>query len=657
MRAEVISHPRRMSAGKWALPIGILLLGAWIRFMQLDVAHFQRDQAMLIQHAWNLARQGVFPSHFHALSAGYSNFPLALYLDALPLFFVDSVYAVLSFHIGLNLAAAALCWWFSERYWGPRVAALATLLFVCTPWAILYSRRIWTNSLMPPFVMLWVIATCLAIHERRWRWLVLSWAAAWWLLQLHAGGIIFLFIILLLSLGYRQWRTTLYAVLGSVLGVLPVMPWLYAHVFGPAVLYLERMPYAGGGGIRYHTGPLVEFLTASQLANFFRGANWESLKAQLAPLQAAGAFWIQAYGGAALWILWQAMRRRDRIPERILALWLLMPLLFGLVSRRSYTNVYYLPLLPAPMLVLSIGIEQIRQRKRLLAHLITVTLCGLCALNLRSVLVSYQFVAAGLKEEDGRIWADGGGTPLGAQLAIASESRERIANGQMADILILLRPVLLVEHEMIAFAMPFHLRDVPQRLLDISAAHRVYPAVPTGLLWDENQVELPASYAGRVEQIATRAPYQLHRLPAGSAPLPHTPFDEQPEYANGLRLLGFDELRCAGAWRLHWTPGPADEEGDPVHFFVHLLDADGGGLAQSDLRAYDARDWRPGDHIVTEFDLGLELADLPIATIRVGLYRFSEGTQSNVGGIYALDEQGRPWEYAVDIPHEGKCSP
>ena len=656
MRAEVISHLRWTRIMKWALPLGILLLGAWIRFTHLQEAHFQIDQAKLIQHSWNLARNGIFTSHFYALSAGYSNFPLALYLDAIPLFFVDSVYAVLAFHIGMNLVAAALCWWFSERYWGLRVAALATFLFVCLPWAILYSRRIWTNSLMPPFVMLWVIAICLAFHERRWRWLVLSWAAAWLLLQLHAGGIIFLFINLLLLLGYRQWKQGFYTVFGSILGVLPALPWLYAHVFGPAVWYLERMPYAGGGGIRYHRGPLIEFLTAGHLANFFRGANWEFLKEQLAPLQTASTFWMLAYGGAALWILWRAVRRKDRILERIVALWLFTPLLFGFVSHRSYTNVYYLPLLPAPMIVLSIGIEQIHNHKRWLAHWIIIALCGLCVLNLRSVRATYQFISEGLKNEDANIWADGGGTPLGAQLAIASEAQERVRNGQISDILLLIRPVLLVEHDMMAFAFPFHLRDVPQRLLDISAAHRVYPAVATALLWDENGSELPDSYMGRVEEISTQAPYRLYLLPAGSAPVPRYPFGEHPEYANGLRLLGFDALRCAGDWRLHWTPGPTEEGGHPVHFFVHLLDADGVGLAQIDLRAYDSRYWRMGDHIVTEFDFGQELAELPIETIRVGLYRFSEGTQSDVGGIYALDEEGRPWEYAVDIPFEGNCS-
>ena len=655
MPAEGRASLRKVRIEKWAVPCGILLLAAWIRFSHLEAAHFQIDQAKLIQHAWNLAKSGVFPSHFYALSAGYSNFPLAVHLDALPLLLMDSVYAVIAFHIGMNLLAIGLCWWLAERYWGRNVATLAALILACSPWAILYSRRIWTNSLMPPFVMLWMIACCLAFAERRRRWLILAWASGWWLLQLHAGGVIFLFMTLVWMFVHGRKQDWRYCLAGSAIGILPALPWLYAHAFGPAVLYLERMPYAGGGGIRYHSGPLIEFLTARNLANFFRGGGWERLQEQLSLLQAVEPLWLLAYGGAALWILRVALRGKDRIPERILALWLFAPLLFGFVTNRSYTNVYYLPLLPAPMLAIGIVLAEILKRKRWVAHLMILTLCALCVLNLRSVLVAYEFVRSGLQRGDPQIWADGGGTPLGAQLAMADEVKSWVEAGAVSDVLVLLRPVLLVEHELMAFAFPFHLRQAAHRLLDVSAPHVVYPAEATALLLDENNSALPHAYEGRAEWGATHAPYQLYDLPGGSAPSPHFPLTEQPGYANGLRLLGYDELGCAGHWRLHWTPGLPEGEGDAVHFFVHLLDGEGGALAQRDMRAYDPGHWRAGDHIVTTVDFEQELTGLPIETIRVGLYRFSEGSQTITEGIYALDEQGRPWQYAVDIPFVGEC--
>ena len=106
---------------------------------------------------------------------------------------------------------------------------------------------------------------------------------------------------------------------------------------------------------------------------------------------------------------------------------------------------------------------------------------------------------------------------------------------------------------------------------------------------------------------------------------------------------------------MHWTPGPAIEDGDPVHFFVHLLDAEGAKLAQRDLRAFDVRDWRDGDHIVTKIIFGQELRGLPIETIRVGLYYFSVEENTYKEGIAALDGSGQPTNYAIDTPHVGEC--
>ena len=93
-----------------------------------------------------------------------------------------------------------------------------------------------------------------------------------------------------------------------------------------------------------------------------------------------------------------------------------------------------------------------------------------------------------------------------------------------------------------------------------------------------------------------------------------------------------------------------------MHFFVHLLDADEEILLQRDLRVYDVRDWREGDQFVTNFEFGQELPGLPIETIRVGLYHYSYEKNSNGSGISALDEQGQPTEYAIDIPFGGACA-
>ena len=163
-------------------------------------------------------------------------------------------------------------------------------------------------------------------------------------------------------------------------------------------------------------------------------------------------------------------------------------------------------------------------------------------------------------------------------------------------------------------------------------------------------------YGSLWQEHARLGPYCLYLLPGGAGPAPQTLLPERPAYDNGLRLLGYDAPSCDGNWQLHWTPGSPGKEGKSAHFFVHLLDSAGEGLAQRDLRTYDVRDWRAGDHIVTRFDFGQKLLGFPIETIRAGLYYYSDDTESFQESIYALDELDRPWQYAVDIPYEGSCS-
>ena len=87
----------------------ILALAAGLRLSQVDIAHFQIDQARVAQLAWDLARDGVHPSHFFALSAGYSNFPVSIYIYAPAFLLHTHIHALLIWNIALNLTALALC--------------------------------------------------------------------------------------------------------------------------------------------------------------------------------------------------------------------------------------------------------------------------------------------------------------------------------------------------------------------------------------------------------------------------------------------------------------------------------------------------------------------------------------------------------------------
>ena len=88
----------------------------------------------------------------------------------------------------LNVIAVGLTWGLARRYYGPVAAITAGILYAASPWAVIYSRKIWAQDLLPPFVVATVFTGLLGYGEgKRWaRW------AHWPLLaitvQIHYGA-------------------------------------------------------------------------------------------------------------------------------------------------------------------------------------------------------------------------------------------------------------------------------------------------------------------------------------------------------------------------------------------------------------------------------------------------------------------------------------
>ena len=354
--------------------------------------------------------------------------------------------------------------------------------------------------------------------------------------------------------------------------------------------------------------------------------------------------WLLLYLGSLLFLVWRVRRvvAKQRPLYLFLSIWYVFSFGFTIVTDASYTLVYYLPMLPAPCIALAVMWQQLTERRPKLRWLVASVLLVLCALNLNAVWSIEQYIRNEIRRMDITShtlsldqWVYP--TPLVWQTEIAEEMRSLLDAGDASELIFL------------QYASPFE-GQYRMRLPFI------YPERAALYLRNESNLRHNGDYAEEFEFRREVGPYHLYRLPGNVTPAPQILLPERPAYENGLRLLGYDALRCDGKWQLHWTPGPPDKEGEPVHYFVHLLDASGVGLAHSDLRAYDIGDWRAGDHIIMTFGFGQELQGLPIKTIRVGLYSYSDEMKSFQEGIYALDEQGRPWEYAVDIPFAGECA-
>ena len=640
--------------GQSAVFVGIFIIAAVLRLINVEIAHFWYDQARSAQYSWDIAREGIFHSHLYRLSGGYENFPLAAYLLAPAYLISTHIHALIIWNIALNLGALALCWLFARRYWGWQAAAAATLLLATAPWDVFYAHRLWTNSLMPFFVMLWAISSAFAYHERRARWWAPSWFSALWLLQLHPSGIIFLASSALLSgaaiLSSRRyaWR---WAALGLVLGILPAIPWLAAHIDGSASMMEEFLPFVqeSKSGFFYNWRNLVDFLVGQDLANRFRGPGLEQLRAQTSALNTLAPAAMLAVALATAYVLVMAIRSPNRRMYGVLVPWLLLPLAFPAVSwQNEQKMVYLLPLLPAPFLAIAAACSATPLRWRKLAFGLVA---AYSALNVVVILHSVAFVRNGLAMNDPYIWAVEGGPPLSSPLNIAKVAGNAIQRGDAEEVIVVVRPVYALENEFMLHAMPLLMHDLSVRFLDARALTHVFPASNSLILVDLTQYDLPTAYSA-ADELTRSTQYRLFLLRADAGQAPQISLSERPAYENGVRLLGYDPLQCDGLWRLYWTPGAPTAEGPTLVLFAHLLDENANLLAQHDLSTIAPRYWRNGDQFTTDINFGKPVGDMPVHAIRVGFYSWRN--YSAPEHIYALDESGQPLP-SVEIPVPDGC--
>jgi hypothetical protein len=137
----------------------IVILGGFLRLSHMDLLEFKGDEAVAVMLAQKLLR-GDFVGAGLMSSVGVTNPPLFIYVLA-PIVAVTGNPVGIGVAIALlNIAAIVICFFIGKLFYNERVGLLAAALFAVSPWAVIYSRKIWAQD----FVPLLATATMLAVH-------------------------------------------------------------------------------------------------------------------------------------------------------------------------------------------------------------------------------------------------------------------------------------------------------------------------------------------------------------------------------------------------------------------------------------------------------------------------------------------------------------
>jgi hypothetical protein len=286
---------------------------------------------------------------------------------------------------------------------------------------------------------------------------------------------------------------------------------------------------------------------------------------------------------------------------------------------------YLLPVYPVPFIVMALLLVNIVRRVPPLLAPVGVLLVATVVLQLWAWGALLNFVTT-------EYTPDGFGTPLALKLEAVQSVHQLQQQTQAAELLLAGRGE---DPSQEAFAAVYDvlLRDIPHRFLNVTRS-ALFPAQGAVVLVDA-QIGGPAvepyfNTAATQERVQLRAgegAYHILALPADGAPAPQESFEEPHLFMNFVKWYGYDVLGLDNegtfVWRIHWHPAD-NPTPETYHFFNHLLDSSGQRLAQEDAPAFSARQWQPGDAVITSFTITPPENTAPPWRMRTGLYRFPE---------------------------------
>ena len=665
------TKPRLLEIGLLLL---ILLLAALLRMAAPGLTEFKADEARLLALALDMA-EGQFALRGISSSVGFPNFPASVWIYSLPLFIWPHPYAATLFIGLLNTAAVASAYWFVRRYWGISAALSATLMFAVSPWAVIFSRKIWAQNLLPLFVMGWAISAALAFVEERPKFIWLHFLCLALAVQIHlaAAALIPATAILLLIFRRRvHWRTLLIGLAIAALTIIPFAIYLVTQMRGNITL-----PSAIGGeseaGIS--AGSILFTSMISLGTNIHSLAGPEAFKEFLAQIpQMTTVYWIWGILilSGIIWLAWQVWKNWGELSSQaglIVLVWLLLPPLFFRWHSTPVFLHYFIATMPAQYIAAGVAFSRIPSG---ITHLWPTiggsakrfVHTGAWAILVATIIAQLWAVVT-LTSFLGNTATPGAfGVPLGLKLEAADLARSLLAETAAAEILV------AGEGEsprLDAFPAEWDvlLRDVPHRFVDVNRS-ALFPAEAAVVLLDGREMTPP--WTGDLYQQAAATTQEIRLRPGEGSlyvltldrdarPQPSEPIDPPHLLANWVNLLGSDQMQrldpATGIWQVHWRTG---DYPDPAQyqFFNHLLDENDVRIGQVDEAAFAPWQWTSGDTIISRFLIPWpETADPPL-TMRVGMYRFP-----SLENVPLIDEAGNPTMDAAtfSIDNQAKQKP
>ncbi|MGA2663365.1 MAG: glycosyltransferase family 39 protein [Nitrososphaerales archaeon] len=222
----------RQSDIVWISFLLIVLVAAYFRLASLNLAEFKSDEAGTAIVLKALVQQGKIPLLGPALSTGGNAGPIYYYILAIPFLVSTNPVAASAFVACLNIVGVAFTFKFAREFFNERIALMATALTAVSPFAILFSRKIWNPDLIFPFTVILFYCLYTFVIKGKPKYLVPIFAIYAVILQIHPITMFLAPVILLFLWRFRSQIRWKYLLAGIALFLIIFTPFIYGEVTG-----------------------------------------------------------------------------------------------------------------------------------------------------------------------------------------------------------------------------------------------------------------------------------------------------------------------------------------------------------------------------------------------------------------------------------------
>ena len=408
----------------------IVFVAALMRFGRGDVVEYFHDDAILSTLALELSDGLRFPFIGILSSTGIPNPPISVYFMAIPFALsTDPVFAI-HFVMFWNVIGVALLCLLARHFFGWRTALIAGLAYAVNPWAVLFSRKIWTQDLHSPWILLGLLLLLYGFWgardgtpRRRSVFVAQSLSVPLLVIgfQFHFAAWALLPLIPLVIFTARKRIIRRALVIGFALSILVISPYLLG-----LSQTLQADPTRISDALMRSSvrGPQLSIESISALIRLASGSGLETWLAPDQQAQLAASYppltvvTLTLLPMVAFGI--HAALQRSRRMAIFLLIWAFLPVLLLLVEWTPVYVHYFIPSIPAMMFLVGLGADsvfKIISGKRILQSAVWLFVAIILTLQFLQWRAALDFVA------NRHVPYPGFTTPLGRLLPL----RDRLA--------------------------------------------------------------------------------------------------------------------------------------------------------------------------------------------------------------------------------------